>query len=161
MDPFLASLSPRERTAYPFIRQGVREGLSSRQILSVLQEHLGSGLRRQRLLDLMRLENIEQTTGATLRYLNRDAYPNPQRLPDALSKIRRNYSFDIEVRGTLLDTDEPYSRYVTVTTDALLTRGDLEAAAMEAVEVEAGRYGMAVDGALLVGGRRAGSQGHF
>jgi len=161
VDPFLASLNPRERTAYPFIRQGVREGLSSRQIMTVLQEHLGAGLRRQRLLELMRLETLEVNTGATLRYLRLDSTPNPARLPDALTRIRRNYSFDVEVRGSLLDTGEPYTRYVTVTTDDLMTRGSLEAAGMDAVEIEVGRYGMTAESALLVGGRRAGSQGHF
>ena len=156
--PFLLKLSSRARRASPMIRRGVREGVSSRDITRILQK-AGLGIRRQTLLDIMRAVGEEAAIGPVLSALGISRRPNPFRLPPALTKIRRAYSFTVRVHGTELDTGITSERFVTVTTDTLLTRGEIEALADEAIGADAGRYPLVYSNTLLVGGLRAGAPG--
>ena len=156
--PFLLRLSLRARTASPIIRRGVREGVSSRALTVILQ-NAGLGIRRQTLLDIMRLMEGEAAIGPVLSALGINRRPNPLRLPPAITKIRRAFSFRVRVRGSIEDTGEPTERFITVTSDTLLTRGEIEAIADEAIEADRGRYNLVVSDLLLVGGVRAGAPG--
>ncbi len=156
--PFLLKQTARARRASPMIRRGVREGVSSRQLMGILQK-AGLGIRRQTLLDIMRLMEGEAAIGPVLSALGINRMPNPLRLPPALTKIRRAFSFTVRVRGSVETTGEPIERFVTVTTDTLLTRGEIEALADEAIEGERGHYDIVVSNLLLVGGVRAGAPG--
>jgi hypothetical protein len=140
------------------IRRGVREGVSSRQLTSILQK-AGLGIRRQTLLDLMRLYEGEAAIGPVLSALGVNRFPNPMRLPPALTKIRRAFSFTVRVRGSVEDTGAPTEQFVTVTSDTLLTRGEIEALADQAIEADRGRYNLVVSDLLLTGGLRAGAPG--
>jgi hypothetical protein len=156
--PLLDTLSAIARQAFPFIVRGVREGLSSNAIGRLLSES-GFGIRRQTLLDLVRAQKGVQTAGAALRFLRQNAIPNPNRLPEALTTIRRAFSFTVEVRGRSLETDERVTQHVTVTTDRLLTRREIEELAGEAVERAGDRYGFEQEEAVLIGGLKAGPRG--
>ncbi len=156
--PFLLGLSSRARRASPLIRRGVREGISSRALTGILQR-AGLGIRRQTLLDLMRLMEGEAAIGPVLSALGMGRRPNPFRLPPALTKIRRAYSFTVRVRGAELDTGVLTEQFVTVTTDTLLTRGEIEALAAQAIETDQDRYKLVVSDILLTGGLRAGAPG--
>ncbi len=156
--PFLLGLSSRARRASPLIRRGVREGVSSRALTGILQR-AGLGIRRQTLLDLMRLMEGEAAIGPVLSALGIGRRPNPLRLPPALTKIRRAFSFTVRVRGAELDTGLATEQFVTVTTDTLLTRGEIEALAAQAIETDQDRYKLVVTDILLTGGLRAGIPG--
>ncbi len=156
--PFLLRVSSRARRASPMVRRGVREGISSRKIMGILQK-AGLGMRRQVLLDMMRLMEGEAAIGPVLSALGINRFPNPMRLPPALTKIRRAYSFTVRVRGSVEDTGAPIEQFVQVTTDTLLTRGEIEALADQAIEADRGRYNLVVSDLLLVGGVRAGAPG--
>lgn len=156
--PFLASLSRTARMAYPIVQKGIAEGQSSREITRVLQD-AGLGIRRQALLELIRLEKDVQVRGSQLRYMRPDAIPNPARLPEALTRLRRPFSFTVEVRGTRADTGEPWKQHVTITTDRLLSRGTLEDMGLEAAERGSDRYAMRPETSVLIGGLRAGPLG--
>lgn len=158
--PFLATLTASARAAYPFIQRGVREGLSSRALERVIRA-AGLAIRRQDLLTAMRLESGVQTQGSELRFLNQDHRPNPARLPIALTKIRRQYSFIVEVSGVNVSTGELTRRNVTVTSDSLLTRREIEAAAVDAVDSQGTRYGMRESSGTLTSGMQSGSFGTF
>lgn len=156
--PFLAGLSLRARRASPIIRRGVREGVSSRQLTSILQK-AGLGIRRQTLLDIMRLVEGEAAIGPVLSALGINRRPNPLRLPPAITKIRRAFSFTVRVRGLETDTGAALEQFVTVTSDTLLTRGEIEALAEQAVERAVDRYNLSLSDTLLMGGVRAGAPG--
>ena len=158
--PFLLRQSSRARRASPMILRGVREGISSRQLMGVLQK-AGLGIRRQVLLDLMRLYGDEVAIGPVLSALGINRFPNPMRLPPALTKIRRAYSFTVRVRGAELDTGLETEQFVTVTSDTLLTRGEIEALADQAIEADRSRYNLIVADLLLTGGLRAGTPGRL
>lgn len=156
--PFLLGLSPRARRASPIIKRGVREGVSSRALARVLQAS-GLGIRRQTLLDLMRLAGEEAAIGPVLSALGINRRPNPLRLPPAITKIRRAFSFTVRVRGADIDSGALIEQFVTVTTDTLLTRGQIEAQARLAIEADRGRYPFGITDSLLTGGLRAGAPG--
>ena len=156
--PFLLRQSARARRASPMIQRGVREGISSRQLMGVLQK-AGLGIRRQVLLDLMRLYGDEVAIGPVLSALGLNRRHNPFRLPPALTKIRRAYSFTARVRGSEVDTGTVTEQFVTVTTDTLLTRGEIEELAGQAIEAGQDRYQLVVTDILLTGGLRAGAPG--
>jgi hypothetical protein len=158
---FLDTLSATARQAYPIIQRGVREGLSSRALDSLIREGLGSSIRRQTLLDIIRdVRNIFDV-GAQLRFLNQESRPNPARLPEALTKIRREFSFTVEVRGIFGPTGLSTIQNVTITSDTLLTRREMEEAAIEAVEEGSDRYQLDIVSAIPIQGLRAGSSGRF
>ena len=156
--PFLSGLSLRARRASPIIRRGVREGVSSRALTGILQR-AGLGIRRQTLLDIMRLAEGEAAIGPVLSALGVNRRPNPLRLPPALTKIRRAFSFTVRVSGLDVDTGASAERFVTVTTDTLLTRGEIETLASQAIEADRGRYALMEAEFLLTGGLRSGAPG--
>ena len=156
--PFLLGLSSRARRASPIIRRGVREGVSSRALTGILQK-AGLGIRRQTLLDIMRLMEGEAAIGPVLSALGLNRRPNPLRLPPALTKIRRAFSFTVRARGLDADTGASVERFVTVTTDTLLTRGEIEALAEQALEGEGPSGSLLSFEVLLTGGVRSGAAG--
>lgn len=158
--PFLLGLSARARRASPIIRRAVREGISSRALTGILQK-AGLGLRRQTLLDIMRLVEGEIAIGPVLSALGVNRLPNPLRLPPALTKIRRAFSFTVRVRGLDADTGATIERFVTIATDTVLTRGELEELAADAIDRGQDRYKLSATEFLLTGGLRTGTPGVF
>lgn len=156
--PFLLGLSSRARRASPLIRRGVREGVSSRALTGILQR-AGLGIRRQTLLDIMRLVEGEAAIAPVLSALGLNRRPNPLRLPPALTKIRRAFSFTVRASGTDTSTGVLREQFVTVTTDTLLTRGEIEDLAQQAIEREGDPYNLIMASFQLTGGLRSGAPG--
>lgn len=156
--PLLETLSAAARFAYPFISRGVREGLSANAIGRALTAQ-GAGIRRADLLTLYRRESEIWTHGQNLRYLNLTAKPNVGNLPEALTTIRRQYSYVVELRGRSLSDGSSVIRNVTVSTDKLLTRGEAEEIATLYAEEGRKEYGIDVDRVLLTSVLKAGAAG--
>ena len=156
--PLLTTLPGRARQAFPIIQRGVREGLSANSILTVLRSQ-NLGIRRQTLLDIVRSERGVIAAGSRLRSLNRNFFPDPRRLPDALTKIRRAFSFTVELRGFDLGTGESIDQSVNVSLDNVLTRNEIENRALNFIDADTERYGIAVTDVILQRGVKAGEQG--
>lgn len=156
--PFLAGLSARARRAYPIVRRAVREGLSANQTQLLLQRN-DMGFRRRVLLDMFRFEKGIQLKNVPLRTLGRSRFPDPSRLGEAITKIRRAFSFQLEVSGASIQTGETLTRFVTVTTDRLMTRAELEDMAGRTVAGDTSAYELDLQAVQLVGGLRAGEAG--
>lgn len=151
--PWLSSLPSTSRMAYPIVQRGVAEGLSSRRIADALQAG-GIGIRRQTLLDMMRLERGIQSTGALFQHLGRDFVPSPNRLPFALHGLSNAFSYVVKVSGSLLATGQRFEGFVTVTSDRSLSRQDIEAAAEEATTRKGTEYEMEVEETTIMRGVR-------
>lgn len=156
--PLLQTLPARARQAYPIIQGGVRRGLSANSIQGLLQSQ-GLGIRRQSLLDIIRAERGVAATTAPLRAMRRSFTPDPRRLPDALTKLRRAFSFSVEIRGFDLANGEDVTRYVSVSLDDPLSREAMEAMGLEFIDEDFQRYGIAVTSVLLHRGVKAGAEG--
>lgn len=155
---WIDSLSKSARMAFPAIRAGVRQGLSIEAIGKAVR---GSGLRisNEALWQGISLERKVVRYGQSLKFLRPESKPNYARLPQALTRIARQFSFQVEVRGTDLKTGELRVQQVTVSTSSELTRGEIERKAGQAVIGAEGRYGIAVDSAVITFGMQAGSEG--
>lgn len=158
MFPFLSSLSKAARASWPFIRGGVRRGLSSRVIGTKLRKY-GYHVANDTLLDLMRWEGKLIAESADLRFLRLDARPKVSRMLDALTPIRKRFSYGVRVRGYITGTTTPVERWVTVVSDENLTRRIIEQEAREAIEVSRERYGLDVVGAQLTSALKAVGRG--
>ena len=156
--PFLTTLTPSARQAYPIIQRGVSEGLSANAIQTTLRS-AGMGIRRQTLLDTVRAIKGVETVGGRLRSLRLDRVPDPRRMPEALTTLRRAFSFRVELRGVEIDTGNPFTRFVTVTLDSPRTRQRIEQLAEQFVLDEPKRYGIDLESVLLVHGSKAGPEG--
>jgi hypothetical protein len=76
-----------------------------------------------------------------------------------LTRILRRYAFFVEVMARDVSTGEQVLKNVTVSTSRLMTKRQIEVAAMEAVDMGLSTYGLEADTALLVGGMKSGEQG--
>lgn len=151
--PWLSSLPQSSRIAYPIVQRGVAEGLSSRRIADALSQG-GVGIRRQSLLDMMRLERGIQATGALFQHISKDFAPAPDRLPFALHPISNAFSYVVKVGGSLIATGQRFEGYVTVTSDKSLAPGLIESAAEDATTRKGTEYEMEVDQVTIVRGVR-------
>lgn len=156
--PLLATLNVAARTAYPIIKAGVARGLSANRIQSILRDQ-GLGIRRQVLLDIVRAETGLERAQAALKFVGLDRIPNPARLPQALTRIRRKYSFVVRVAGSAIETGQSLIQNVTVTLDTVLTRREIERLAEQAILDNTVTYGLEIDSVTLISGLQAGTAG--
>lgn len=156
--PFLWTLTTAARAAYPAIVSGVWRGLSANRIQSILQA-TGMGIRRQTLLDIVARERGLKSIGDYLRTLRSNQRPNPLALPEALTKLTRQFAVTVEVRGTLADTEATTSQFITLSMDSLMEREDMEELAEEIVGEGIERYGMVFESVHFVDAVRSGELG--
>ena len=108
---------------------------------------------------MSRAEKGIQRAGRALRNVALDRLPNVNRLPKAITRLRRRYSFTVQVIGRMLETGEQILQNITVATDAPRTRRELERLAEDAIERSQDRYGFEIVSSMLVGGKQAGDVG--
>lgn len=156
--PLLSTLSTAARVAYPIIKRAVSEGLSVLDTQILLQDHL-TPIPRNELLKVINAVRREYRLGADLRNRPLNRIIGERSLHEAITPLRRQYSFDVLVRGIDTATGLLRGQYITVSTDRLLTRAEIEAAAMRAASGAGGSGGMEEMIAELHAGRRAGRAG--
>lgn len=156
--PLLSTLSTAARVAYPIIKRAVSEGLSVLDTQILLQEHL-TPVPRNELLKVINAVRREFRLGADLRDRPLNRVIGERVLHEAITPLRRQYSFDVLVRGIDMATGLLRGQYITVSTDRLMTRAEIERAAMLAASGSGGSGGMEEVEAELQAGRRAGRAG--
>ncbi len=152
--PFLAAFAPRIRALYPIIQGGVSRGLSSRAINASIKDATGKGVNRQKLLDVIRAITGVKQAQSQLKFLTKTSIPNINRLPQALTTIRRKLSFKILVKAINLASGETVEQNVTLTMDKPRSRDRMETMAVEIIESRQERYGLEVLTATLTEGLR-------
>lgn len=159
--PLAATISAAARRALPIIQRGVREGLSSRAINDVIKSAFGRGIRRQTLLDVMRAERGIVELAPQLKRLGRLKRPNINRLPLAVTRIRRRLSFIVQIRGFIADVGNEIIQQVTVSTDVNLTRQEIEDLAAGTIRTGQSGTMVEIEDVTLISGVRAGRPGTF
>lgn len=155
---FLSTLPRALRLAWSLVVKGVSDALTTRQMQSVLTKQK-LGVRRQTLLDAMRLIKNGFVKDKTIRLLGAKVRPPLKMIPKALTKIRRGFSYSVRIEGVIEGRFE--SRIVTLATDDYLNREEAEARVRDKMENDYWRYGaqMEVASSSLVGIRRKGPLG--
>jgi len=130
-----SALSRATRANYAFISQGVAQGLTQKQINTALITATGKGIRKQDLLAGMRVAGGVQREGRAIQNVRLDRRPSYARFP-TFQPITSNkkYLIQYEIRTGDPVTGERGVKYITVGTDSLLTRAELDTAAMDAYE---------------------------
>ena len=157
--PLIATLNKAARAALPIIQKGVSEGISSRAISSIIKDAFGKSIRRSTLLDVMRALTGIERANATLKFIRKDRLPNIARIPEAITRIRRNFAFTVQVTGQIIDASMSFAEGITIASDVNLTRSQIEAKAMDALEQRGERYNVVVESVLLVSAVKAGALG--
>jgi hypothetical protein len=156
--PLLALLPKSAAIAFPLIKSGVARGMTGRAIERGLKT-VGLGIRRENLTRIINALKGVERAGKGLRFLGLSRLPNIAKLPPAITRIRRRFSFIVQVTGRLLDTGEQIIQNITVASNTVFSRRELERMAQDAVTGETERYGLEVVSALLIEGLRAGEAG--
>ncbi len=156
--PFLSTLSAAARLAYPAITGGVRRGFSANRIQGILQA-TGIGVRRSTILDIVARSRAIFRHGDYLRTLRAGQRPNIFALPEALTKLTRQYAFTYKVEGTATDTGLPMQQYITLAMDKLKTGPEMQAEAVRVAEEGKDRYAMDATSATAIDGVQAGPLG--
>jgi hypothetical protein len=137
-------LSTATRASYSIIQAGVARGLSSKAINADIALRYGKGIRRQDLLQGMRVAGGVRAEGLNIANVRKDRRPAYDRFP-TFSPVTstKKYLVQYEVRWRDPVTGQTGSRFITVGTDERLMAGELDRAALDAYEQgqQALRYG--------------------
>jgi len=140
----LGGLSAATRRSYSIIQAGVAQGLSARAVNEAVRAATGRGIRRTDLLEGMRLAGGVQQAGRNIANVGFNRRPNYATLPVFTPVTsNRKYLIQYEVRWFDPVTGEQGSNWLTIGTDEMLTRAELDQAAMDAWEAgqKEQRYG--------------------
>ena len=144
----------------PFLHSAASRGLTGDALQAALASE-GLGYRRTTMLADYRLVKELPAAAEPLRSIRRDRQPDPSRFPAALTRLLREYSYVVRVSGSDARTGQAGSRYVTVSSSALLTLAEVEEDAIDATRIDDPAYPFEADAALLVSAVRAGPSGAF
>lgn len=113
---FLQTLPKTARAAYPIIRRGVAEGLSSRVIEQRVRQ-AGLQISRSRsILPMMRYIKILEGQGRGVRFVSPSNTINAKRLPPAINAMNTQYRYRLALNQRQGNQVLPY-KIVTVSTD--------------------------------------------
>lgn len=155
--PFLYLLPPAARAIYPYVVAGVRRGLSSRAIEQSIRQAGLSVSRGRTILPLMSKLKVIEQQGQNIRFVAKANTINVNKLPESITRLRREFSYTVRINGTAPD-GSVIERYMTISTDrANLTPGDIESMAEDMVNQAGGNYALQDVSARLQSGVRSSS----
>jgi len=117
------------------------------------------GIRRTSLLDIIRREKGIEIAGSNLRSMRRNLIPDPRRIPEALTTLKRAFSFKVRLRGIDTATGESLERFVQVSLDRPRSRAEVEDIGASFAFEDPERYQLALTEVLLQSAVKAGLQG--
>lgn len=153
-----AMLSPKQLFALPFVRLGISEGLSTSEMLRIFRSN-GFSMANEAFFNLARYVRFENDSGGYLGQLRGNQEPDAALLPEAITRLSRQYSFTVELKGYNPLTNEETTVYRTVSTDELMTRDEIVQAAYNANLREEGTEAIIATSARVTKGLRAGELG--
>ncbi len=156
----LSLLPTRLRRAYGPLRGAFTLGLPVPNAVRMLRNLGIRGTRRQ-VQSLYESFSAEAGSGLDISRLRRDYFPNPLRMPEAVTPLLRNFSFTVRVRGTNTLTGRFEERFVTVASSRNMTRGQIEEKAAALIQGLDGQSPFTVAQVTPVEARRAGREGRL
>lgn len=153
MTSALGGLSRAARRALPFIEAAVARGVSSTALQSDLAA-AGMGVRRQDLLQAMRVTRGQDATANRLQNIRRNLLPDPRRIPLAQTDIRRNFSFTVRVDGTDPFTGERISKDITISSDTVLSRDDIAELVEDSIDLSNESTAIEPEDIIIVSAKR-------
>ena len=149
--PLLRGLSDSAKKAYPYILRGIREGKTANTLTTELRE-LGQGLRRQSLLDAVRVARGVLDSGQSIRARSLGAKVQESDLQETGLKQRRTYNFTVQARVYDAEADERFNKIISISSDRLLSRREIGEEARDILEGDEYGYGYEVTGVTILSG---------
>ncbi len=113
----------------------------------------------ERFYDLFRHATHQEALSSQLKFVRRSFYPNPNRIPEAITKLSRKFVFTVRIRGKSLRTGEWIEDYRSIATDENMRRIDIENAVKERSVLTDTTEPIEIDEATLFGGVKSGISG--
>ncbi len=113
------------RRFLPVAQGAVARNLSGNAAIRVFRA-AGEAIRRVDALDVLRTIRGILSKGSNVKFLKLDARFDPSRLPHKETVTRRNFGFNVRVNSFDPTTGEVLKEFVTVSTDSVLTRREIE-----------------------------------
>jgi len=124
----LGGLSGAAGLAYTYARAAYSRGMSANVALATFKD-LGGAIRRADFLGIYRELRGVTEAAYHVRNIRKGYLPDPERLPHAITNIRRDYSFNTRLDIREGESGKVITRNITVTSDRLMTVSDIEAEA--------------------------------
>jgi hypothetical protein len=131
----LPHLLPNQARVYNATLGFVARGMSANAALDALRS-IGQGINRSNFLDLYSQLQGETQAGYDIAHTRSDYFPNPDRIPEAITTLRSNYSFTARLDLDTALSDGKTSIYINVATDENMRISDIQSTAMEAFYIE-------------------------
>ena len=155
----LARLNSAQRAAYSFMQGAVSRGLGANAALREYQA-IGGAIRRTAGLDLYRYVAGIKSAGFSIAHTRKDYFPDVTWMPESLTEIRRQYSFNVRLDLRNSVTGETFEKNITVSSDRNMRISDIETEAKNVFySPESGREGTNVEilQTTVVEGRKRGT----
>lgn len=133
----IAFLARAVRAVYSGIRLGVRLGVSTPRILAAVGRAAGEGFRSQTTRVIAAERAAQDRAARVLGTPSRDII-DPAGIPGSLTKMRRQYAWRVRTIYVDPQTGRRIERFVTVSTDDLLSHEDAITEAESMLESEYG-----------------------
>lgn len=127
---WLNLLSLGERVAYPFIRLGVTLGRTIASIGASLAR-AGAGIEARSIRRIVEAEEAERRVARDVLGPSPDRVPDPAGIPEAITRQRREYAWRIRMGFIDPRSGARADRFLTISTDQLLSPNEAKQAASE------------------------------
>jgi len=131
-----------EGQALAYIIEAVGKGLGLEETISAISSG-GLSIASSKVEQVYNyLQNVVRPADEYIKYLQQFNYPNITRIPVAATKLLRNFSYQGQVQGISKLTGEIETRYMSLSTNALLTKQQAADIMGERAEGETGSGGL-------------------
>lgn len=158
--PLLDLIPKTSRSALSFVRQGVSKELSIKRIGDAIRKG-GIPISNANLGSLVRAERAVKAYLPNLSHLGRNSFPNPARLPEALTRLKSRYVVELEITSTLLSTGARKKISASISSSKLLSPAMIEQGVRNIMQGTDARYGFEMESFRVTGYMKASAEMGF
>jgi len=147
-EALIDSLTAGVREAFPFIKSLSESSLSANKIIEEVRS-AGMAVQRSDALKLIRTLRENEIVSKYIKSVRNDFMPNPERFATAVTDIIRNYSYEVRINGTHAKTRERVTKWVTISTNVVLSKDQVMGYAGDIAEGET-ESGQVIDFTMTV-----------
>jgi len=153
----LAKLTAGQSRVYSAVEGAVARGFGLNATQNLLRS-AGMGIRREQIGQLVDYFSGVTKAGYDISKVRRDYFPNVDKFPDALTTLRREYSYTVRLgkTGELDELGKPVYNYVTVTSDESMRVQGILDEAESYYDESAENYPVEDVGLVVVGAKKRG-----
>jgi hypothetical protein len=126
-------LNAAQREAFNYFSGAVSRGLGVNAAIRSYQD-IGGAIRRSSALDLYRIITGQEKAADYFKSLTRNAIPDVRNIPIVRWSIKGNYYYNMRLDCFNTVTGDTFTKNVTVSSDSLMNRGQMEEEALKSLD---------------------------